>query len=143
MRNCGECTLCCLVTRVPEFNKPENTLCDRCIDSGCSIYSERPESCKGYTCAWLSGELPEELRPDKSHILIEKLPEVSVVLALIDPNFLKNWCTDSFSDLMRKTYVYRGISVVSTTGHAMMAEGVTPKELMRDVRKAANIMGVI
>ena len=36
---------------------------------GCAIYGSHPAECKDYACAWLTGSLPEEMRPDKIGIL--------------------------------------------------------------------------
>ena len=40
------------------------------LNQNCSIYDTRPEVCKRYQCAWLQGLFPENLRPDKSKVLI-------------------------------------------------------------------------
>jgi len=70
MNKCGECTVCCNVFAIPQLNKPKNTKCSHC-DGGCSIYSERPQPCKDFACAWLVGSWNESLRPDKSGIMIQ------------------------------------------------------------------------
>ena len=32
-------------------------------DRGCAIYSRRPRVCRDWKCAWLRGEIPEEMYP--------------------------------------------------------------------------------
>ena len=72
MRECGECNLCCKVLNIPEYNAPAGTMCEHCTDKGCSIYEERHDICRGFSCLWLSQpQIPESLRPDKSGILFE------------------------------------------------------------------------
>lgn len=69
-RECGECSLCCKLTRVHELNKLERDDCIHC-DNGCSIYNNRPISCVNFECAWLSGCIPERFRPDKCGVMVE------------------------------------------------------------------------
>lgn len=70
-KECGSCTLCCKILGVIELDKPINKWCEHCIKSvGCSIYDERPNSCKDFECGWLLSNAPLEWRPDKSHMII-------------------------------------------------------------------------
>lgn len=85
-RTCGECHQCCILLEVNEIQKPEGTKCKHC-NTNCSIYENRPLSCKNFECGWLKGDLDEHMRPDKSGVLIEILPSDKIVLALtIDHN---------------------------------------------------------
>jgi hypothetical protein len=68
---CGECTLCCKVLDVPEIQKPKDVWCQHAHrPNGCSIYPDRPERCRTFSCLWLLGRfgagLPE-YRPDRIH----------------------------------------------------------------------------
>jgi hypothetical protein len=73
-RDCGECTVCCKVLLIddPEFQKFPGVMCPNCKSgAGCQIYEMRPSPCRGFNCGWrYMPELGEELRPDKSGILI-------------------------------------------------------------------------
>ncbi len=70
-RACGECTMCCRLPGVVELSKPAGEWCKHCaIGKGCTIYEERPSSCKFFECLWLTDErMPEDLRPDKSKVI--------------------------------------------------------------------------
>lgn len=138
MRECGNCTLCCTVTYVPELNKTANIQCSNCND-GCTIYNERPNSCRGYRCEWLNGHLDEEMRPDISHVVIEKLPEVPIVLVLIEPGYenILNALIEPLS-----FYLDNGISVVHNR-QVLLAPGKTEKDVANDVITASKSMGVI
>lgn len=70
-RSCGECNECCSVIAIDELRKPYHTRCVHLTDKGCAIYGNHPSECKDYACAWLTGTLPEEMRPDKIGILID------------------------------------------------------------------------
>lgn len=139
-RKCDSCTLCCTVTAVPELKKPQNITCGNC-DNGCKIYDSRPHSCRNFSCGWLRGDLPEEMRPNKIGFLVEIISE-KTVLVLVDPN-IKNWRTAEVESELRKEYVSKGISVVASDGLALIPVGVTPKEVMEDILASARRMGVI
>lgn len=69
--------------------KPRNTLCDKWCDGGCTIYEERPQVCADYMCLWLkinsiTGNLPVELRPDNSKVVIIAKHEDGVGRLLMD-----------------------------------------------------------
>lgn len=83
-RECGSCTVCCTYLPISILNKKQLTPCKylaKPVSNGytgpcklnCSIYEERPEVCKGYSCMWLYGYGNEEDRPDKCGILIDNL----------------------------------------------------------------------
>lgn len=67
---CKGCTACCLVESVQEIGKPSYSLCEHAC-AGCSIYQDRPESCREYTCSYLASLLghEEKWRPDKCGLL--------------------------------------------------------------------------
>ena len=64
-RHCGPCQLCCEVVAVEPLDKPEHQRCRFQGARGCSIYEERPDCCRVFTCGWLAGAIPRELRPDR------------------------------------------------------------------------------
>jgi len=68
---CGTCTLCCKLPEVPEMKKPVNELCSLCeVEKGCKEYDYRPDSCKVFSCIWLSGGLSLDMRPDKCRVML-------------------------------------------------------------------------
>jgi hypothetical protein len=123
-RACGDCTVCCTLTFVPELNKVEGVTCINC-DNGCSIYENRPTSCRGFSCAWLSGNIPEELRPDKVGVMIEEYPEMVAALLVKDKKI------SDFSPTLLSTineYVEMGLPVIATGQFARLPDGMTPEE---------------
>jgi len=137
MRECGECTLCCLVTEIPELSKPINVMCNFC-DQGCTIHAERPKSCRNYNCAWLLGAMDEDMRPDKCHVVIEPLPDESVVLALIEPGY-----EESLVDLDLSEFTKRGASIVASDGRALFCEGADHKSVQKVLNDSAQLFGMI
>ena len=79
--SCGTCTVCCLVLRIEEFDKPAGTLCQHCTGQGCGIHETRYDVCRGFFCGYrLVPELGEDWRPDRNGVLIvilvgEDVPE--------------------------------------------------------------------
>jgi hypothetical protein len=64
-RMCGECTACCTVMAVKEIGKLQDVTCEHVCAEGCSIYTNRPSSCRDFNCLWRYefGEFGD--RPDK------------------------------------------------------------------------------
>jgi hypothetical protein len=72
MRNCGECSLCCVLPAIPELGKPANTPCEHLTANGCGIYAKRPEVCRRFRCHWLDGEGTD--RPDAVGAYTTRIP---------------------------------------------------------------------
>jgi hypothetical protein len=80
-RECGECNACCFRTIVTDdLGKrisEDKEWCRHCtVGVGCSIYNIRPVACRGYSCLWRDGGLPEWARPDQCGIILDfvKIP---------------------------------------------------------------------
>ncbi|NIA46035.1 MULTISPECIES: YkgJ family cysteine cluster protein [Providencia] len=72
-RECGECSVCCTSLRIeiPELKKLADTSCQNLSNErGCSIYNERPNLCRHWLCGWMVLDIPDNLRPDISGVLI-------------------------------------------------------------------------
>lgn len=53
-----------------ELKKPANVACRHATGHGCGVYEVRPDICRVWFCLWRRiGELPDELRPDRSGLL--------------------------------------------------------------------------
>lgn len=68
-KTCGDCTLCCKALSVRELGKPAGRWCQH-ANPGCGIYDDRPESCRTFTCQWLTTALPDRLKPNKCGCVI-------------------------------------------------------------------------
>ena len=89
---CGECTLCCKLVDIPWMNSPPMEYCDKCIPGeGCSIWDNVPNDCKEYECAYRQMEnISINLRPDKCHVIFEKLSGLNTFLGLLDHGYILN-----------------------------------------------------
>jgi hypothetical protein len=83
-RSCGGCTACCTALGVVELKKKMWVRCDEECTSGCSIYDNRPQSCRDFTCLWLTGNIEgdERRRPDQLGLIFvgqgKKFKEIDI-----------------------------------------------------------------
>ena len=80
-RECGSCTACCRLVPVREIGLPSFTRCPKLAEAfsakpGCSIYANRPHSCRLWSCMWLLNDWGDELRPDRCGIVFDEIPDV-------------------------------------------------------------------
>jgi hypothetical protein len=91
-RSCNGCTKCCRTMTVKELNKPAYKWCQHCSFEGCTIYPDRPASCVAFECMWLQDEsIPDELRPDRSRVVLAVNPDSTAVTAFVDPRESSAW----------------------------------------------------
>lgn len=142
MRDCGECNLCCIVLDVPEINKVRGIQCPHSKKKvGCQIYNTRPQACIDFKCAWLQGEMDVDMIPCDQHIMIEKLDNVPVVLAMVEPNYYHVLRT--IKPRLESTYSNNGIAVVADNGLAIVPEDMTPEDIQTHIVNVAKDMGYI
>jgi hypothetical protein len=84
---------------IPELQKPMGEWCGFAqIGKGCSCYDTRPDSCRKFRCLWLDSQMPEDLRPDQSKIvltaehgaalngnLVDTSRQVTYIVGYLDP----------------------------------------------------------
>jgi hypothetical protein len=76
-RKCGSCQLCCRVLPVPQLHKKAGQKCrHQSYARGCTIYANRPEVCRLFSCRWLIDPDTADLsRPDRSGYVIDPNPD--------------------------------------------------------------------
>ena len=90
MKECGGCAMCCKSLPIPfpeDIAKPGNQWCKYWTKkTGCKIYSDRPQICRDYYCAWILDDiLPDELRPDRCGAIMH-YKEGELVVVVSDRN---------------------------------------------------------
>jgi hypothetical protein len=76
-RQCGGCTACCSTLGVRELALRPFHACLHICETGCSIYPDRPTSCREWSCMWLlTPDLPDAMRPDRCGVVINPDPEM-------------------------------------------------------------------
>lgn len=105
-RECGKCALCCKVAIVPELGKPGGEWCSHAKPGagGCSIYGSdnRPPVCKRFRCAWLSGVVPEALRPDLVHAYISGLTDGPGMAVHVDTQHPDAWRSGPLAEFIAR-----------------------------------------
>lgn len=92
-KSCGPCGLCCKVFAVEELAKPMGAMCaHRSPAAGCSIYADRPASCRSFECVWLMDpEMPHRFRPDQTRVVLDQDPDGTRLIARCDPANPQAW----------------------------------------------------
>lgn len=92
-RECGTCTLCCRLLGIGEILKPPGVNCPHCaVGQGCTIYPDRPHTCRGFYCGFLlMKDLGEEWRPSISKLILMFDSEENRVRVHVDPDFPDAW----------------------------------------------------
>lgn len=65
-RSCGECIACCDILTIddPKLKKPAGQVCPNHDGTGCTIYADRPATCRAWFCLWRRDEsLPNTANP--------------------------------------------------------------------------------
>lgn len=77
MRECGGCTKCCegwLQADIKGHKMYPGRPCHFLAAGACTIYGDRPGTCRNYNCAWKSEDIfPAWMRPDLSGVIITKM----------------------------------------------------------------------
>lgn len=92
-KSCGPCGLCCKIFAVEELAKPMGSMCaHRRRTAGCTIYAERPASCRSFECVWLMDrEMPHRFRPDQTQVVLDQDPYGTRLIARCDPANARAW----------------------------------------------------
>lgn len=88
-RICGSCTLCCKLMEISEIEKPVGEWCGFCsVGNGCRIkyHAERPKSCGEFNCLWLQGIGTEDMRPDRSKVVMSATRNGESLVLHVDPS---------------------------------------------------------
>jgi len=101
-RQCGDCSLCCKVLRIPELEKPQDHWCPNfAAGSGCRIYADRPHSCRIFHCAWLTEPtLGPEWKPSVSKMVL--VSKTGLLAVHIDPTANRPWRTEPYYAVLKR-----------------------------------------
>jgi hypothetical protein len=116
VRTCGSCSLCCKLFGITELDKPENQWCPHCEPGKrrCTIYPDRPHSCRIFSCIWLVNErFDDRWYPHKCKIVVtmDFDREPPVMMIMVDPSRRDAWAKEPFASGI-KTLARNGITGV-------------------------------
>jgi hypothetical protein len=97
-RECGSCTLCCKLLRIEELAKPQGEWCEHCaVGTGCRIYDERPQACRGFFCAWMTqAALDERWYPARAKLMVFPSADGRRMNIVVDPARPGAWREEPF-----------------------------------------------
>lgn len=124
--SCGECGECCVRFDIPELNKAAGKTC-RHFNSGagCTIYDDRPNTCRAYRCYWLLTQeddrfkkMRSDMRPDKIGVVFEfkPSPEGQIIVLTVDPARPEMINDDRVSSFAKELRMRTGFPIVGVCG---------------------------
>jgi hypothetical protein len=142
--HCGTCTMCCKVLGVTELEKPPQQWCTHCkIGQGCQVYADRPVSCVEFECVWLQRQdMPLELRPDKSRVVLMATMDGECIVALVDPTYA-GAADKGMMAVALKGMGRRGLPVIIAEGdkrRLLYSSKHTSPKLLEEIKKFAETM---
>jgi hypothetical protein len=133
-RVCGECSLCCKLMSIPELHKPEAHWCTHCKPGhGCSIYQQRPGSCRDFGCKWLLDPKIDDIwYPRRSkmvlHAVINEFGTPPVLMkVLIDRAYPTAWRQEPYYSQIKQMALF-GLS--NNAFHLRIIVPGTEKEVL-------------
>lgn len=116
MRECGACTKCCegwLSANINSHQMHPGKHCFFLASGKCTIYEERPGTCRSYNCAWKAEDtFPMWMRPDLTGVIITRVvhpmkPELTHYevaeaggkLSVSSLNWLVQWALETGNNL--------------------------------------------
>lgn len=117
MSACGDCTVCCKTMGVIEISKDPGVQCEHCTGTACAIYDRRPPTCAGFKCVWLQEDnLPEEMRPDRSHVLMIPSDDADCVVMKVNAEHFGAHKAPIFKQFIRRLMLERAMVVFVVCG---------------------------
>ena len=122
-RECGGCTLCCKVMVIPELDKAKDSWCAHCaIGEGCSIYQQRPNSCREFDCLYLTSEgLPDHWYPARSKMVLAAELDGRRIAVHVDPARADAWRQSPYFEELKQLTAAGGRQVVVYVGKRAIA----------------------
>lgn len=146
VNRCGGCTLCCTLLKVEPLNKPAGEHCQHCVvGSGCSIWRDRPQICRGFICLWYANEqFGLDLRPDHCGVLFEPGGD-RVILANVDRDRPSSWREGVAAAFIERCMQqdHAVVVQVGTTKHFLIPQGQTVDDIWRRVSDDAQRRGFV
>ena len=120
-RDCGTCSLCCILPDIAEFDKPANEPCRHClVGGGCNTYEVRPSTCRDFFCLWRTdATLGAHWQPQVAGMMVYE--QGAQVTVLVDPASGEKWREEPYLGELRSwagndtyvvVYVCDSVSVI-------------------------------
>lgn len=93
LKVCGECTLCCKVYEIEDFEKKPGTVCNHVRpEGGCGVWGLHPKICQEFKCLWLKHDDMNGLwRPDHAGFVLRLEPNGTTLAIDVDHDRPDAW----------------------------------------------------
>ena len=113
--------------------------CTHCkIGKGCQVYADRPVSCVEFECVWLQrNDMPDELRPDKSRVVLMATLNGDAIVAMVDPTY-PGAADKGMMEALLKGMGKCGVPVIISEGERrrlLYSSSKTEPRLLAEIRK--------
>lgn len=125
VNHCGPCTACCTLVPVAELDKRSFTRCARlqpaaATSPGCRIYGARPESCRRWSCQWLTEGWDEDLRPERCGVIFDPIADLVWINGAELP-VVQAWVMPGTKlERLREPPIAAVIAAAAAGGHAVL-----------------------
>lgn len=128
-RNCGSCTSCCTLLEVTDAGKAVNEWCQFCVaGKGCTIYDQRPQMCRSFSCAWLQGHVNDDWYPERAGMVVHFSQDA--INVQVDPAHPDRWQREPYFSKLSE-WSLNGIRMNGNRGYAtLVAVGDSDKFLL-------------
>jgi hypothetical protein len=129
VRECGSCTSCCTLLEVTEVGTAVNEWCKHCeAGKGCTIYDQRPQMCRSFSCAWLQGHLDDDWYPERAGMVVHFSQDA--VNVQVDPDHAGRWQQEPYFSKLSE-WSLNGIRAGGNRSYAtLVAVGGSEKYLL-------------
>jgi hypothetical protein len=116
--------MCCKLLRIAELDKPKDKWCPNfAAGTGCSIYADRPPSCREFVCRWLiNPTLGPEWKPNVCKMVLDY--RTGILVVHVDPAASGAWRQEPYYSAIRQ----------------MAAKGFSSNELVMVIEKGRSIV---
>jgi hypothetical protein len=128
VRECGSCSACCTLLEVTDVGKPANEWCKHCdAGNGCTIYDDRPQMCRSFSCAWLQGHLDDGWYPERAGMVVHFSQDA--VNVQVDPVHPDRWRAEPYFSKLSE-WSLKGIMTNGNRGYATLVVAGSDKFLL-------------
>ncbi len=93
LKVCGDCTLCCKVYEIEDFEKQPGKVCHNVRhEGGCSVWGLHPKVCQEFKCLWLKhDDMSAVWRPDFAGFVLRLEPDGKTLAIDVDHDRPDAW----------------------------------------------------
>ncbi len=93
LKVCGDCTLCCKVYEIEDFEKKPGTVCHHVRpEGGCGVWGLHPKICQEFKCLWLKhDDMNGQWRPDHAGFVLRLEPNGTTLAVDVDHDRPDAW----------------------------------------------------